>query len=857
MKNIFLKIKDSVVKAFSEPKKLIPTFILAAIWIIIPIITNFIPRANTPFIRLISTITYARGGVNCGLFGLIGGVFGKAIFAGVVNGLVISLCAKKNPFEGAMQKLTSIFKDAKRAINPLLVGSGVGLILYFIFNSSASTQNIAIAIAGIVATLTALSKQNGLAFAGAFWIAKKLSKGKAPSRIYVSRLLAGLMAGFALSLVMTYIAGSILILLLGIALLIAGSLNTKKVKQIATAIFVFGIITLGASGEMFATSLPDGFTDPHVVEGLDFGSIYTSDPADEGYSDPAKLDGVCLIPKNIITNSVDFMSPKQFAGRHLVGVGDISLTFDSNDIIVRRGAKNGEYTISGGRSITGSDRLREGSYTLEYTYEFTIKNIKMDKESIIADYEGTENIKWWSDDPEYPADERTIKISGRSDDDECRWHTRDGAYELELRTPGADREDEKGLSMVFEIAGVITNGKVASVVAKPDKDNKPTSNNYSDLDKHDVAVVGTAILTTLAGVVGGAVASGAGSATGSILNNMEFEFGEEEENIEKDAEGDIYVNDGTGRKTLYKSNGDGTYKNMITGDNYTEAEIKEHANYLSRNAEYFKDANAKNKKAKEEQRADSRKVSELGKEIDKKVKAEEAKRKQEEAHEEYKEKVSEKYGTTDEKEIKKEILKNRNEEYEKQGEELARADMAEGYEKSAQKIETTADVIVGVAGELDTTGVGKVVKDSYVAAKAVAVNTAQVVTGEKDVVGAVASAMTDTGVGIAQNHSTSYTAKLLTNSSGDAIKTAVDGIAKGQSTEEIRKNAKSSAMSGAINATVDVGFDKATGKAIKGMKDANKKVGKVFGETVTKETATNSAKSAVNDATKNALKKEE
>lgn len=205
-----------------HPKKLIPTIVLAAVWIILPILMGFVSGANIPVIRLISTLTYANGGVFGGFFGTVGGIFGKAVFAAVVNGLVLSICEKKNPFAGLKKSMVGVIGGGTRAVAPFLIGGGVGFLLYFFFNLTSAPQNSAIALVCVISVVQTIAKQNGVVFGLVFWTAKKLSKGKTPSRMFLNRLLSGLAAAFAVSFPVTFLRVRFLTPLLGILLIIAG-----------------------------------------------------------------------------------------------------------------------------------------------------------------------------------------------------------------------------------------------------------------------------------------------------------------------------------------------------------------------------------------------------------------------------------------------------------------------------------------------------------------------------------------------------------------------------------------------------------------------------------------------------------
>ena len=220
--NVFTLMASEFLELLKHPKKLIPTFVLAVVWIVLPIVMGSSAGANVPIVRFISTLTYANGGVLGGFFGAVGGIFGKAVFAAAVNGLILSICKKKNPFAGLKKSALSVIGGGARAVSPFLIGGGIGFVLYFFFNITSAPQNSMISIVCVISIIQTIAKQNGVAFALAFWTVKKLSKGKAPTRAFLNRIFSGLAAAFAVSFPVTFIRIRFLTPLLGGILLAAG-----------------------------------------------------------------------------------------------------------------------------------------------------------------------------------------------------------------------------------------------------------------------------------------------------------------------------------------------------------------------------------------------------------------------------------------------------------------------------------------------------------------------------------------------------------------------------------------------------------------------------------------------------------
>ena len=95
----FATLVNELKDLIRHPKKLLPTIILSAVWMVFSMLSAF--GANIPILRTLYTLTYSNGGMFGGFVGAVGGIFGKAVFAAVVNTIVLSLVAKKNSLANA------------------------------------------------------------------------------------------------------------------------------------------------------------------------------------------------------------------------------------------------------------------------------------------------------------------------------------------------------------------------------------------------------------------------------------------------------------------------------------------------------------------------------------------------------------------------------------------------------------------------------------------------------------------------------------------------------------------------------------------------------------------------------------
>ena len=243
-----------------HPKKLLPTIILSVVWMVFSMLSTF--GVNIPILRFLYTLTYSNGGMFGGFFGAVGGIFGKAVFAAVVNTIVLSLVAKKNPFANAAKSLKGIFGKAAfsglSAISPFLIGAGSGLVLYWFFNITSSPVNCSVAVVGAVGAFTALGKKNGLLTSLVYTVTGKLTKGKFPSQVTVNLTITGFSSGFALGLPLTFVRFGWLLFLVGALILTLGIVfsivGKKGVKKMAATAAIF-ILMSAMMVPMFYTNV--------------------------------------------------------------------------------------------------------------------------------------------------------------------------------------------------------------------------------------------------------------------------------------------------------------------------------------------------------------------------------------------------------------------------------------------------------------------------------------------------------------------------------------------------------------------------------------------------------------------------
>lgn len=753
MKILFQKLKIELEDLIKHPLRLLPTIVISIIWMIFSIISTF--GKNVPVLRFFYALTYANGGmfgrsIIGKFFGAVGGIFGKVIFAAIINIIVISLFNKKNPFKGLRNGFNGIFKGGLNAISSFLIGGGVGFLLYFFFNITSSTQNSIISLICVLGGLIAISRQNGFLFSIIFWFLKKISKGNAPSLTTITRAITGLTMGFALCFPITFVRLPLLILLFGISLIVAGILiPSVGVKKMATAIFLIFLcscffLNVGKSSLIKASA-----------------------------------------------NSLDEITTVSFI--KLEGV--VGAVKGEEDYIIYRGRlryTNGRVNKYGQPFPDLMDFDKDG--------EITWLDLNIQKEL--------------SHDPDW--------LYRPMSEDAAVWMCiLTGIIGFGGGVIGSSVSGALGATSTLEFENY-----------KEDDSKKENENNESsESNEENEKVLDTPI-------------------------DYNEDLGPY---ITRDSSGDLNVNDpATGEERVYVSNGDGTYTNPISGATYTEEELKTSLDSRNENADLIKQDESVKNEAIEEQRNDATELSTFSKELEEEGHRAEAEFEEKVKHESYVEELSFKYGTDNEDEIRQKIAENQSE---AEVEGLEQLELEKEYydsQKYCENVKQTADVAIDVLAEIEPTGAGKAIKDTYTVASAGASNLGDMMAGEKDALGAIGQTLVDSTVGLAKNHAgdvnltgtAGYAEKAVANIAGDGIAATTNELAKGKSLEEAQKAGSDAAVQGAINFAVDSAFDAVGAKCGSKSEDS---LGSVLGSEISKEAATEGSKALASDLVKNTL----
>jgi hypothetical protein len=175
------------------------------LWLVLAILPAL--GVNPPAVHLLSFLTFAQGGMFGGALGAVGGILGKAVFAYFFSAMILPLLMGKKPFRGMGRGLKSFFpglavQSAAMAAQ-LLLGLGLALVVFNFLSGNAGLINSMAGVVGFFLALRSLWQRGGFFWGLALSVANKLSRGRVPSAVAVSRVVSGYAAGSALGVALS------------------------------------------------------------------------------------------------------------------------------------------------------------------------------------------------------------------------------------------------------------------------------------------------------------------------------------------------------------------------------------------------------------------------------------------------------------------------------------------------------------------------------------------------------------------------------------------------------------------------------------------------------------------------------
>ena len=206
----------SLGRAVKDPKTLIPTVVLAVVWLVLNILQacgiDPIPT------KILSFITFAKGGMNGGFLGAVGGVLGKGIFAGAIASLIGLLTRKGGKKRSFVQTLSGAFGVSLETLGGYLAGIGAAMLLFLFISGGALRISF---MGGVAAAF--LSARAALSNGFLRRILGSLTKSKSPSDPNVTGLVRGLSVGFAAAAFIGLIGINLILIITGAVLLVGGA----------------------------------------------------------------------------------------------------------------------------------------------------------------------------------------------------------------------------------------------------------------------------------------------------------------------------------------------------------------------------------------------------------------------------------------------------------------------------------------------------------------------------------------------------------------------------------------------------------------------------------------------------------
>ncbi len=205
----------SIGAAFKDPKRLIPAFVLAVVWLTLNILQacgiNPIPT------KILSFFTFANGGMSGGVIGAIGGILGKGIFAGALVSLIGLFTRKGGAKRSFGETLKGAFGVSLDTLWAYLCGIGTAMLLYLFISGGATRISF---MGGIAASFLAARA----ALSGGFLknLLVSFTKRKSPSDPNVQGLIRGLSVGFGAAALIGLANINLILIITGSVLLVGG-----------------------------------------------------------------------------------------------------------------------------------------------------------------------------------------------------------------------------------------------------------------------------------------------------------------------------------------------------------------------------------------------------------------------------------------------------------------------------------------------------------------------------------------------------------------------------------------------------------------------------------------------------------
>lgn len=183
-----------IFKIIVKPKALIGTLILAVLWFVLGLMRD----SDLEIVKFLSWLTFAEGGYDRSMAGVIGGVLGK----GTVGAALMTLLSGGIP--KAIKGAGAIFTGhgEKRSLAAFAIGALLGIMIFLFFTGPdlASAETSMAGIAGALLSLEALGSGGGKLYGLAESLTSRVKGGVRTAVMgRTEGLLTGLTLGFVFS----------------------------------------------------------------------------------------------------------------------------------------------------------------------------------------------------------------------------------------------------------------------------------------------------------------------------------------------------------------------------------------------------------------------------------------------------------------------------------------------------------------------------------------------------------------------------------------------------------------------------------------------------------------------------------
>ena len=566
--------KDCV-NNLKHPLNLLPTVLLAVIWIVLGWMAAKAKLALP--LKVVSFLTFTEGGLFGGVIGAVGGIVGKVVVAAFVNAALLPLFHGKMPFSGVgnsfSQMASSMRLNSAGALRPLFYGLGVALLLYSFMNVTQSGQNAMVGIVAVVMLLQNIGNKGGFLWGFLFSMANSVTGGRVPDYASVTRHLMGMTLGFGVAAGLSlsglhwcfWLAWPIL--LLGFLL---GLFGKKKPtppplpRALGAAFVVIATLLSTFDAAALSGSLP-----------IKYGTIsYSISNLDGGYK-----------PGEEYTLDVTFHGNDQVRGTYLVTVG-VDLGEDrvpGLSAVVKKNQTSSKSFVftapNNGKTLiirigdSAERRLREVVF---------IPPLEPGAEAEPDEEEDTSTQGDYADSDEEYDDPSDTDADENADDED--WSLPDidfgsMSHEIEHIIDEWFAGDPLGLERAAtpnEAVGIGAIGALISLL----------------LGGGLGGALGGGVGGALGGLGGGAGGAAGAAGSGSVPPPLDGPGGPstpyqsvEDKYVTRYDDGSITIKDPiTGEQKLYLPDGQGGYDNPLGGGFQSEADMLEHLSYLDRNS---------------------------------------------------------------------------------------------------------------------------------------------------------------------------------------------------------------------------------------------------------------------------------